>query len=343
MNFTLKTARRSFVLLALAAAASAALAQKAPAPAAKAASQASNPAVGWPSKPLRILVGFTAGSTPDQVARTIAEPLSKALGQPVIVENKIGKGGNLAAAELVSATDNHTIAFLINGNMTIAKMLDPSTPFDPEKELQPLTLVGTAPMLLVAPANAPGKDANEFFLAARNGADGWKYGSPGVGTVGHIGMELLRTKTNIMPTHVPYPGNPQVIAALASNQVQLALVPPGIGIPQVKAGKLKAIGMTSLERSPLGPDYPTLNEQGIRGFQLEVWVAAAAPNSMPRPIADKLSSMIAEITRTPEVRGKLLTQGWQAAGTTPEGLSSRVKTDTAVLGGVILMRGIKVQ
>ncbi|NML43903.1 tripartite tricarboxylate transporter substrate binding protein [Ramlibacter sp. G-1-2-2] len=336
----LNTVRRSFVLLAIAAAASTALA--APPSPAKPASQAGMPA-NWPSKPLRILVGFPPGSTPDQVARTIAEPLSKALGQPVSVENKPGAGGNVAAAELVNATDNYTIGFLINGNMTIAKMLAPSTPFDPEKDLQPLSLVGTAPLLLVAPANAPGKNAQEFFFNARNAGDSWKYGSPGVGTVGHLGIELLRTKTNISPVHMPFPGNPQTVAALEANKVQMALLPPGIAIPQVKAGKLKAIGMTSLARSPLGPDYPTLNEEGIRGFQLEVWVAAAAPNSMPKPIAEKLAAMISEITRTPEVRGKLLTQGWEAAGTTPDGLAHRVNSDTAMLGGVILMRGIKAE
>lgn len=335
----LKNVRRSFVLLAVAAAASAALAQK-PTPPAKAASQPAVPA-NWSSKPLRILVGFPVGSTPDQVARTIAGPLGKALGQEVVVENKIGKGGNVAAAEVVHATDDHTVGFLINGNMTIAKILDPSTPYDPEKDLQPLTLIGTAPMMLVAPASAPGRNAAEFFLNARNGADSWKYGSPGVGTVGHIGMELLRTKTNITPVHVPYPGNPQTIAALAANKVQLALVPPGAAIPQVKAGKLKAIGVTSLARSPLAPDYPTLNEQGITGFQLEVWVAAAAPNSMPKPIADKLASTIAEIARTPEVKAQLLKGGWEAVGSTPEELAHRVDADTALLGGVILMRGIK--
>lgn len=337
----LKNVRRSFVLLALAAAASAALAQRPSTAAQKAAAPAGVPA-NWSARPLRILVGFPPGSTPDQVARTIAGPLAQSLGQQVVVENKPGKGGNVAAAEVVQATDDHTIGFLINGNMTIAKILDPSTPFDPEKDLQPLTLIGTAPMLLVAPASAPGRNGAEFFLNARNGGDSWKYGSPGVGTVGHIGMELLRTRTNITPVHVPYAGNPQAIAALETNKVQLALMPPGIAIPQVKAGKLKAIGMTSLARSPLGPDYPTLNEQGITGFQLEVWVAAAAPNSMPKPIADKLATAIAGIAHTPEVKAQLLKHGWHAVGSTPDELQRRVNDDTALLGGVILMRGIKV-
>lgn len=328
-------ARRSVVLLALAAAASTAFAQKpAAAPAA---------AQNWPTRPLHIVVGFPAGSTPDLVARTVAEPLSKALGQPVIVDNKVGAGGNIAAEAVVRATDNHTIGFMINGNMTIAKILNPAVTYNPERDLQPLSLIGTAPLVLTAPANAPGKDAQEFFLAARNGGTKWSYGSPGVGTVGHIGMELLKTKTNMDPVHVPYPGNPQVIQALVTDQIQLALLPPGLATPQIKAGKLKAIGVTSLGRSPLASEYPSLNELGIRGFQLEIWVAAAAPQSMPKPIAAKLSTLIAEITRTPEVRGKLFQQGWQAAGTSAEGLANRMKSDTAVLGGVIMMRGIKAQ
>jgi len=334
--------RRGLVLLAIAAAASSAFAQKTP-PAARPAAQPAAKPLDWPTKPLRIIVGFPAGSTPDLVARTIAEPLGKSLGQTVIVENRVGAGGNIAADLVVRATDNHTIGFMINGNMTIAKMLNPKVPYNPEKDLQPLSLIGTAPLLLAAPANAPGKDAQEFFLAARNAGTKWSFGSPGVGTVGHIGMELLKTKTNMDPVHVPYPGNPQVINALITNEIQLALLPPGLAAPHVKAGKLRAIGVTSTGRSPLASEYPTLNEQGIRGFQLEIWVAAAAPKSMPKPIAEKLSTQIAEITRTPDVRAKLFQQGWQAAGTTAEGLANRMKSDTAVLGGVIMMRGIKAE
>jgi tripartite-type tricarboxylate transporter receptor subunit TctC len=325
-------ARRAFVLLALAAATGGAFAQKAPAAAAN-----------WPTRPVRILVGFPAGSTPDLVARTISEPLSRALGQPVIVDNKPGAGGNIAADMVAKATDNHTIGVLINGNMTIAKLLNPATPFDPQKDLAPISLIGTAPLLLTAPADAPGKDAQEFFLAARNAGQKWSYGTPGIGTVGHIGMELLKSKTNIDPVHVPYPGNPQVINAMLGGQVHLSLLPPGLAGPQIRAGKLKAIGVTSSGRSALVPEYPSLDEQGVRGFQLEIWTAAAAPKSLPRPVVDKLSRLIAEIVRTPEVRQKLFQQGWQVAGTSPEGLANRVRQETALLGGVIAMRGIKAQ
>jgi tripartite-type tricarboxylate transporter receptor subunit TctC len=328
--------RRSLLAATLAAACGVSFAQKAP--------RAAGGGEPWPTRPVRILVGFPGGSTPDLVARTIAEPLSKALGQPVIVENKPGAGGNIAADQVAKATDNHTIGVLINGNMTIAKMLNPSTPFDPLKDLAPVSLIGTAPLLLTAAANAPGANASEFFLAARNAGNKWSYGSPGVGTVGHIGMELLKTKTNIDPVHVPYPGNPQVIQAMVSGQIQLALLPPGLAAPQIRAGKLKAIGVTSAARSPLVPEYASLDETGAtRGFQLEIWTAAAAPRAMPKPIVDKLSTLIAQIARTPDVRQKLFQQGWQVAGTSAEGLANRIKSDTALLGGVIQMRNIKAE
>ena len=326
--------RRTILMLSLAAISAGALAQKAAKPA---------PAAPWPSKPVRILVGFPGGSTPDLVARTIAEPLSKELGQPVIVENRVGAGGNIAADLVAKATDNHTIGVMINGNMTIARLLNPATPFDPLKDLAPISLIGTAPLLLTAPAAAQFKNAQEFFLAGRNAGDKWSYGTPGVGTVGHLGMELLKTKTNINPVHVPYPGNPQVINAMIGGQIQLSLLPPGLAAPQIRAGKLKAVGVTSISRSPLVPEYPSLDEGGVRGFQLEIWTAAAGPSTMPKPIVAKLSALISEIARRPDVRQKLFQQGWQVAGTSSEGLANRIKADTALLGGVIAMRGIKAE
>jgi tripartite-type tricarboxylate transporter receptor subunit TctC len=297
----------------------------------------------WPTKPLRILVGFPGGSTPDLVARTIAEPLSKALGQPVIVENRPGAGGNIAADIVAKSTDLHTIGVMINGNMTIAKLLNPATPFDPLKDLAPISLIGTAPLLLTATADAPGANAHDFLEAARSAGNKWSYGTPGVGTVGHIGMELLKTRTGIDPVHVPYPGNPQVIGAMISGQLQMSLLPPGLAAAQIRAGKLKAIGVTSAGRSSLVPEFPSLGEAGVKGFQLEIWTAAAGPATLPRPIVNRLSALISEIARTPEVRSKLFQQGWQVAGTSAEGLANRVKADTDLLGGVIASRGIKAE
>jgi tripartite-type tricarboxylate transporter receptor subunit TctC len=155
---------------------------------------------------------------------------------------------------------------------------------------------------------------------------------------------LLKSRSGIDPVHVPYPGNPQVINAMISGQIQLALLPPGLAAAQIRAGKLKAVGVTSTGRSSLVPEYPSLDEGGVtRGFQLEIWNAAAAPRSMPKAIVDRLAALITAIVRTPEVRQKLFQQGWQVAGTSPEGLANRVKADTALLGGIIHSRGIKAE
>ena len=154
----------------------------------------------WPARTVRIIVGFPAGSSPDLTARTLAEPLSKALGQPVIVENRVGAGGNIAADYVAKATDDHTLGLMINGNMTIAKLLNPKLNYDPLKDLTPISLIGVSPLVLTAPTGAPGASAQAFFVAARAAGDQWSYGSPGVGTVGHIGMELMvKTEYAVQP------------------------------------------------------------------------------------------------------------------------------------------------
>lgn len=308
-----------------------------------ASARAQSSAAAWPNRPLRLVVGFPAGSTPDLVARTLAEPLSQALGQPVVVDNRPGAGGNIGADLVARATDGHTLGVMINGNLTIAKLLNPATPYDPARDLVPVSLVATAPLLLAASSAVPGATAQEFFSAARAAGDRWSYGSPGIGTVAHIGMELLKARAGIAPVHVPYPGNPQVVNAMLTREVQVALLPPGLAAPQVKAGKLRAIGTSSPGRSSLAPDVPSLGEGGIAGFGLEIWNAIAAPAGTPRDRVQKLSTLVASIVRQPEVRQKLFVQGWQVAGTSPEGLALRMKADTALLGEVIRSQGIRAQ
>ena len=340
--FTGRVSRRASLLIALAAASPWALAQNS----GKAAATAPAP-LAWPTKPLKIIVGFPAGTSPDLTARTFSEPLSKALGQPVIVDNKVGAGGNIGADAVAKARDDHTIGLMINGNMTIAKLLNPAVPYDPLKDLAPLSLIGTSPLILTAPVHQPGVAANgtaqDFFVAARNGGDKWSYGTPGVGTVGHIGTELLKARSNINPVHVPYPGYPQVANAMLGGQLQMALLPPALAQAQVRAGKLRAIGVTSSGRSPLAPDVPSLAEAGISNFNLEIWNAFAAPSTMPKPIQAKLAALLSEIARSEDVRSKLFQQGWQTVGSSPEGLANRIKADTNLLGGVIAMRGIKAE
>lgn len=294
----------------------------------------------WPHKPLRIVVGFPAGSTPDLTARALAEPLSKALGQPVLVDNKVGAGGNIAADWVAKATDDHTLGLMINGNMTIAKILNPKVPYDPLKDLAPISLIGTAPLVLAAPVSVQGT-AKEVLAQAQQAGNQWSYGSPGMGTVAHLGMELLKARTGLAPVHVPYPGNPQIITAMLGGQIQLALLPPALVAAQIKGGKLRAVGITSTGRSTLTPDTPSLSEAGVKNFQLEIFNAMAAPASMPAAHIQQLASLISEIVRGPDMRAKLFHQGWQVVGSSPEGLANRIKADTAALGDIIRSQKIE--
>ena len=295
----------------------------------------------WPVRPLRLIVGFPAGSSPDLTARALAEPLSRVLGQPVVVENKVGAGGNIAADAVAKATDGHTLGLMINGNMTIARILNPKVSYDPLKDLAPVSLIGTAPLLLAAPAGSTGDTPAQWLAEARKAGNQLSYGSPGVGTVAHLGMELLKQKAGIDPVHVPYPGNPQIINAMLGGQIQLALLPPGLAMTQVKAGKLRAIGITSTGRSALVPEAPSLAEVGVKNYQLEIWNAVAAPASMPAAQVHQLSAIVSEIVRSADMRQRLFQQGWQVVGSSPEGLKNRIDADARALGEIIRQQKIE--
>ena len=299
------------------------------------------PVAAWPTKPVRILVGFPGGSTPDMAARTLAEPLAKILGQSVIIENKPGASGNIAADQVAKATDDHTLGVVINGNLTSARLLNPKLPYDPAKDFTPISLLATAPLVLVAPTSLP--SGSGFFAAARDGGDKWNYGSVGNGSVGHLGMELLKSKAgDVKAVHVPYQGNPQVITALLGGQIQMALVPPGIALPQIRAGKLKAIGLSS-GRSPLAAEIAPLADADIRNFNLEVWTALVGPAGLSKAAQTRLNAEVSKIIRDADTRQKLFNQGWQAVGTSPEGLTSRMKSEAAIMGSIITIRNIKTE
>ena len=330
MPSTIIRNKRTLLLSALAAAAACAL-----------LAPASALAQAWPTKPVRILVGFPGGSTPDIAARTIAEPLAKALGQPVVIDNKPGASGNIAADQVAKATDDHTLGVVINGNLTSSKMLYSRLPYDPAKDFTYLSLLTTAPLLLVTPANEPSGAA--FLDAARKAGNTWNYGSVGVGSVGHLGMEQLQSRVPGMAAqHVPYQGNPQVVTAMIGGQVQMALIPPGVAMPQVKAGKLKAVGLTG-GRSTLVPDIPPLAEAGVKDFNLEVWTALLGPANLSKAAQERITRELAVVMKNPEVRKRLFDQGWQAVGTSPEGMRLRVKEEAAIMSRIISTKGIKIQ
>ena len=294
----------------------------------------------WPSKPVRLMVGFPGGSTPDIAARAIAEVLARSLGQPVVVENKPGASGNIAADQVAKASDDHTLGVVINGNLTSAKLLNPKLPYDPAKDFTLVSLLATAPLVLVTQPDLPG--GAEFFDAARNAGGKWSFGSVGIGSVGHLGMEYVKSRAgNFEAVHIPYNGNPAVITAIIGGQVQMALMPPGIAMPQVKAGKMKAIGLTG-PRSPIAADTPSLSELGVQMDALEVWVALVGPASLSAAAQERLAREVPAAVNG-EARERLLTSGWQAVGSSADVMRQRVARETGILGGIISSRGIKIE
>ncbi|CAN5196700.1 tripartite tricarboxylate transporter substrate binding protein [soil metagenome] len=294
----------------------------------------------WPTRPIRLLVGFPGGSSPDLAARVLAEHLGRALNQTVIVEDKPGASGNIATEQIAKAADDHTLGIVINGNLTSAKMLTPRLPYDPARDFTYLTLVGTAPLILVAPPDAPG--GSVFLGAARSAGSKWNYGSVGVGSVGHLGMELLKSRLpGFAAEHIPYQGNPQVVSALIGKQIDMALVAPGVALPQIRAGRLKAIGLTS-GRSVLAPDIAPLADLGVKNFQLEIWVALIGPASLSKAAQARLAHVLPDILKRPEVRQQLFDQGWQApAVSSSEALQARVQEETKVMSEIITSQHIR--
>ena len=295
----------------------------------------------WPTKPVKILVGFPGGSTPDIAARALADTLSKTWGQPVVVDNRPGASGNVAADAVAKSNDDHTLGVVINGNLTSAKLLNPKLPYDPAKDFSLISLVATAPLVLVTPADQPTGAA--WLTAARASADKWSYGSVGIGSVGHLGMEVVKAAVgNLQAVHVPYNGNPAVVTAMLGGQIQMALVPPGIALAQVKAGKLHAIGLTG-PRSALAPDIAPLADAGLKLIPLEVWTALVGPAGMSKAALDRLARDVPAAVREADTRQRLFTGGWEAVGSSAEGLAARVKDETRILGDIITSRGIKLE
>jgi len=293
----------------------------------------------WPSRVVRIVVGFPGGSTPDSAARVLAEGLSRTWGQPVVVEAKTGAGGNLAADFVARATDDHTLGVVINGNLSTAKLLNPKLGYDPVKDLLPLSLLATAPLVLVAPPDQPGGAA--WLAAARSAGDKWNYGSVGIGSVGHLGIEVIKAAIgNPGAVHVPYNGNPAVVVALVSGQVQMALMPPGVALPQVKAGRLQAIGLAG-PRSPLAPEVPSLLDAGVRMDPLEVWTALVGPASLSKAAQERIARDVPVLLKDSDTRQRLLTAGWDPQGSGGATLAARVRDETRVFAEIIQARGIR--
>ncbi len=307
------------------------------------ASKPAQPLPAWPTRPVRLIVPWPGGTSADILGRTIAEPLAKKWGQPVVIDNKPGAGANIGTDLLAKSTDGHTLGLISTGPLTTAKALNPKLPFDPIKDLRPISLVAGAPWVLVVSNSVPTTSPDAMWAYLRNLGSKGNFGSVGVGSAGHLSMELLATKTGITATHIPYPGNPQIVTAMIAGDIQLAMLAPAVALPQAKAGKIKAVGVSSLNRSSLMTELPSMAELGIRNYQFEAWNAMMAPVGMSDALAAKISQDVNDVVRDPEIRNKLFNQGWQIVGTSPEGLNNRIKNDVAMMQGVILMRNIKLE
>ena len=290
----------------------------------------------WPSRPIRFVIPFPPGSSPDIIGRLIAAPLGSALGQSVVIDNKPGAGGNLGTAIVAKAEgDGHTLLFTIQGPLVTAPLLSKTLPYDPVKELAPVTLVATSPNLLVVPAALGATTLAEFVRVAKQKKGQFNYGSVGNGSASHLAMELFKTRAGIELAHVPYQGFPQVVNALLAGEVQAAFMVPGIAIGQVRAGKLSALGVTTLGRAASLPEMPTLVEQGYPGFEAISWQAVLAPATTPRAIVERVSGELVRIIKSDEVRTKMLGQYFSAVGTAPEALAALMKSEREAWGKVI--------
>lgn len=277
----------------------------------------------WPQRPLRLVVGFPGGSSADDIARTLAEPLAAALGQPVLVENRPGLGGLLAARQLAQADDDHLAGLLLNLHLTVAPWLHPEAGYDPARDLQPVGSAASTPLLLCASPELPQRGA-ELLRSVRLAGAAWRYGSPGPGTPFHLAMELLKARAGWATEHLAFPGNPQVVNALLSGDVQLALLPPALVLPLWRQGKLPVLAGTAAGVGALLPGVPSLEELGVRGFVYDHWYALAAPRAWPATAVVRLGRALRQVLRQPALQAALRRQGWLPGSGDAAALARRI-------------------
>lgn len=321
---TFTSASRRFVLAAACLAAIA--------PAAQAQAPASD-------KPVRLIVPLTTGSTVDTLARALSTPLAKALGQPVVVENLAGAGGVSGTAQMVRAPkDGQTLA-LVSSNHVINPAIYPSMPFDSLKDITPITVVSTVPLVLAVTNAVPANTLKELLAHAKAHPGQLNYGSAGNGSVLHLAAELLKSEGSIFVTHIPYKGTGPLTTDLIGGQIHMAFLSVTAAAPHIKAGKLKALGVSTLQRSAVLPDVPTLAEAGLPHYSFDAWMALIGPAGLPPAQVQRYYQAMHATLATKEVQDALGAQGIALVGMAPEKTEPFFKTELAKHAALVKKAG----
>jgi tripartite-type tricarboxylate transporter receptor subunit TctC len=300
-------------------------------------------AQGYPSKPVKIVVTFPPGSTPDIVGRALAGRLQAAMGQPFVVENRAGAGGNIGAdAVAKAAPDGYTLLVSTNGVFAINKSLYKSLPFDPDKDLAPISLLATAPQVLVVKPALGVRSFQEFLDYARRNPGKLSYGSVGAGSASHLTMELLKSAASVSLVHVPYKGFPPAVTdMLAGNIDAMFAIVPGV-LQHVNSGKMTPLAVTALKRSPLAPDVPSVAELGFAQLESLAWIGLAAPAGTPREVIDRLSRETMQGMRAADLRALLGKAGFDVVAGSPQDFARWIGTEAAKWSKVVRVSGAKV-
>ena len=299
-------------------------------------------AQAYPTRPVRMVVSFPPGTTPDTVARVVSPRLQEALGQPVIVDNRAGAGGNVAAdAVAKSAPDGYTLLVSTNAAVATNKVLYENLPYDPETDLAPISLLATAPQVLVVHPSVPAGSFAELVAYLKKNPGRLSYGSTGSGSASHLTMELLKSDAGVFIVHIPYRGFPQAATDMLAGNIQaMFAIIPGM-LPHIKAEKMRPLAVTALRRSELIPEVPSVRELGFPQLESLAWIGLLAPAKTPAEIVERLAAETRNALAVPEARTALSRAGFDVVGSTPAEFQKWQKAEIAKWGKVIRATGAK--
>ena len=292
-----------------------------------AAPMAAQAQAAYPDKPIKFVVPYPPGGGTDVVARIVQQRLQAALGQPIVIDNKGGAGGSLGTDIVAkSAPDGYTVLFTLSSH-TINPAIFPKLPFDTIKDFDPVGLVASLPQLLAANMAVPVRTVADVVAQAKAAPDKFSFASVGNGSPGHLAGELMVLRTGAPMAHIPYRGGGPAVTDVMGGQVPLLWVSIPAAAAQVKAGKLRALAVSTTKRSPAFPDVPTMQEAGVADFEVDSWYAMLVPAKTPRPIIDRLNKALNTVLAEPAIRAQLIEQGADAVGGTPEALGKVIAAE----------------